>query len=80
MFAHRLVRGQDPVHRALRAQVHLLVEQCGEHFAGGSIDEAWRAEDLENALSLRIAEGPGRRRTGLLVPGSRPLAAVERGP
>ena len=75
----RLVPGQDPVHRPLRAQVDALVQQRRVHFRGSAVREARRTQHLEDLAVLRFAQGPGRSRPGLPLPGLRPPATVERG-
>ena len=49
------------------------------HFSGSAVREARRAQHLEDLAALRFAQGPGRSRPGLPLPGLRPPATVERG-
>ena len=77
-LADRPVLGQNPVHRALGAQVDAFVQQRRVH-CGSAVREARRAQHLEHLRPLRFAQGPGRRRPGLPLPGLlRPPATVVR--
>jgi len=44
---------ENPVHRALRAQVALIVEQRRDDLARRPVDEARFVEDIANALAFR---------------------------
>ena len=76
-FAHRLARGQNPIHRAFRAKVLPFVQKRRDDLGRGAVDEARRGKRLEDVFSFALAQGPGRRGTGLLAPGSEPVTAVE---
>ena len=69
-LSDRLVGGQDPIHRPLRAQVVAFVEQRRHDLRRRTVDEAWAGEHIEDTLALGFTQRPGRRWTGLLVPGS----------
>ena len=47
-LAHRGAGGQDPVHRALRAQVPVFIEQRRDHFTWRAVDEARRAQHVKD--------------------------------
>ena len=79
-LSHRLIRGQDPIHRALRAQVLAFIEQRGDDLGGRAVDEARGGEHVEHMLAFGVAQRPGGRWTGLLVPGSGLVTTVEGGP
>ena len=66
----RLICGQDPIHRALRAQVVTFVEQRRHDLRWRAVDEAWAGEHIEDLLALGSTQRPGGRWTGLPVPGS----------
>ena len=66
----RLIRGQDPIHRPLRAQVAAFVEQRRHDFRWRAVHEAWAGEHIGDLLALGFTQRPGGRWTGLLVPGS----------
>ena len=66
----RLIGGQDPIHRPLRAQVMAFVEQRRHDLRRRTVDEARAGEHIEDLLALGFTQRPGGRWTGLLVPGS----------
>ena len=76
-FAHRLLRGQDAIHRALRAQVLPFIEQRRDDLRGRAVDEAWAGEHVEDVLTFRFPKCPGGLAAGLLAPGSGPLTPIE---
>ena len=76
-FAHRLARGQNPIHRAFRAKVLPFVQKRRDDLGRGAVNEARRGKRLQDVFSFALAQGPGRRGTGLLVPGSGPVTTVE---
>ena len=78
-LAHGVILLEDPVHRALRAEVLTLVEEGGHNLRGRSVDEARAREGLTNLLALGFVESPGWALRGLLVPGSGLTVPVERG-
>ena len=53
-------RGQDAIHRARRAQIGLLLEQGRIDFRGRLIDEALAVQGVQDRLSFRGNQGPGR--------------------
>ena len=57
----RLIRGQDPIHRPLRAQVVAFVEQRRHDLRWRTVDEAWAGEHIENLLALGFTQRPGGR-------------------
>ena len=69
-LADRLIRGQDPIHRPLGAQVAAFVEQCRHDLRRRAVDEARAGELVEDLLALGFTQCPGGRWAGLLVPGS----------
>ena len=69
-LADRLIHGQDPIHRPLRAQVVAFVEQRCHDLRWRTVHEAWAGEHIEDLLALGFTQRPGGRWTGLLVPGS----------
>ena len=79
-FSHRLLRGQDAIHRALRAQVLPFIEQGRDDLRRRTVDEARRHERVQDLLAFGLAKRPGGRGTGLLAPGSGPLTTIEGGP
>ena len=66
----RPIRGQDPIHRPLRAQVAAFVEQRRHDLRRRAVHEAWAGEHIEDLLALGFTQRPGGRWTGLPVPGS----------
>ena len=79
-LSDRLVRSQDPVHRALGAQIPAFIEQRRDDLGRRPVDEARAGEHVEDVRAFGRAQGPGGRRTGLLMPGSGPPATVEGSP
>ena len=69
-LSDRLIGGQDPIHRPLRAQVMAFVEQRRHDLRRRTVDEARAGEHIEDLLALGFTQRPGGRRTGLPVPGS----------
>ena len=69
-LSDRLIGGQDPIHRPLRAQVMAFVEQRRHDLRRRTVDEARAGEHIEDLLALGFTQRPGGRWTGLLVPGS----------
>ena len=69
-LADRLIGGQDPIHRPLRAQVVAFVEQRRHDLRRRTVHEAWAGEHIEDLLALGFTLRPGGSWTGLLVPGS----------
>ena len=53
----RSVCGQDPVHRALRAQVLLFVQKRRDDLGRRAVDEARRGKRLQDAFSFVLAQG-----------------------
>ena len=69
-LSDRLIGGQDPIHRPLRAQVMAFVEQRRHDLRRRTVDEARAGEHIEDLLALGFTQRPGGRWTGLPVPGS----------
>jgi hypothetical protein len=46
--------GQDPVHGAFGGEVGALVQQGGDHFRWGDVDEPGRVEQVTDGLALRV--------------------------
>ena len=63
-LSHRLICGQDPIHRALRAQVSAFIEQRGDDLGGRAVDEARGGEHVEHLLAFGVAQRPGGRGDG----------------
>ena len=71
--------GEQPVHRALRAQVAALVEQRRPDLRRRAVDEPLRVQQLEHRLAFGLGERPRRRRPRPRRPRlGRPAAAVDR--
>ena len=60
-LAHFLIRREDPVHRALRAEVTALVEQRRVDLGGRQVHEARLVQDVEHGLPLLRVERSRRR-------------------
>ena len=60
-FSDRLVGGQDPIHRTLRAQVVAFVEQRRHNLRRRTVNEAWTGEHIEDLLALGVTQRPGGR-------------------
>ena len=61
-LTHGVILLEDPVHRALGAEVLTLVEEGGHNLCGRSVDEARAREGLTHLLALGFIESPGRGR------------------
>ena len=62
---HLVILLQDPVHRPLRAEVALLVEQLGVDLRRGEIDERELVQHLEHGRAFGGRERARRTRTRL---------------
>ena len=60
-LSDRLVGGQDPIHRPLRAQVAAFVEQRRHDLRRRAVDEAWAGEHIEDLLALGLTQRPAGR-------------------
>ena len=59
-FAHFMVRIEDPVHRAHRAQIAIFIQQGRTHLGRRLVHEALAMEQVEDFLSIvasRIRRG-----------------------
>ena len=57
-FAHFLVRIQNPVHRAYRAQIAVCIQQGRTHLGGHLIHEAPAMQQVEDFLPIGSAQCP----------------------
>src|SRR5215213_7454471 len=55
--------GQDPVHGPLRGEVGAFVEQGGDHFRWGGVDEPGRVQHGTDGLAFSVRQGPRRPRS-----------------
>jgi hypothetical protein len=56
---------QNAVHGPRGTVINPFVEECGLDLSRSLIDEAWRVENVENALAFRAGERPRRRASRL---------------
>ena len=70
---------QNAIHRTFAAQVDALVEQGRHHLGWGSVHEPRGTQGVVYLVLFLLAQCPGRRRAGLLMPGRWPETTVERG-